>query len=437
MKQIGMLLLCFAIQAGYSQSIDTSKLNAYFNALDTHQKFMGSIAVSRDGKLLYAKSIGYSDIDNKMSLNENTMFRIGSITKTFTATLVMKAVQHGILNLEQTIDRYFPPLEHADKITIRQLLYHRSGIRDFTGVEAYGSYMSQPKTKNEMLDIITALPSDFTPDSKFEYSNSNYVLLTYILEDIFKRPYASILKQYILDPAKLNHTYYGSAIDPHRNEAYSYSYDGAWIKEPETHMSIPQGAGGIVSTPLDLIRFADALYSGKFLSEASMKEMKTFKDQYGMGMIAVPFNEQIGYGHGGGIDGFSSLFYYFPQDRVAFALTSNGTNYNNNDISIAVLSAVYNLPIEIPVFTSYTVTADELEPLTGIYASEQIPVEITISSIENVLVAQGTNQPSFSLDATAPNKFKFDRAGIVLEFNAADKTMLLKQGGGEFLFRKK
>ncbi len=437
MKHLVILLVCFAIQAGNSQTIDTTSLNAFFKALDDNNKFMGSVALSKDGKILYSKSIGYSDVENKTLLNENTMFRIGSITKTFTATLVMKAVQHGVLNLDQKINRYFPPLQNSDQITVRQLLYHRSGVRDFTGVEEYGTYMTQPKTKNELLDIIVALPSDFLPDTKAEYSNSNYVLLTYILEDIFKRPYASLVKQYILDPAKLNHTFYGGTIDPHRNEAYSYAYDGTWIKEAETNMSIPQGAGGLVSTPLDLIRFAEALYSGKFLSEPNMKEMLTFKDQYGMGMIVVPFNEKIGYGHGGGIDGFSSIFYYFPEDKVAFALTSNGTNYSNNDIAIAMLSSVFNVPITIPEFTTYSVTVEEIDEVTGLYASEQIPIEIEITRKDNKMNAQATGQASFALEATAPNTFAFDLAGVVLEFNPAEKTMLLKQGGGEYLFKRK
>ncbi|MDQ3016689.1 MAG: beta-lactamase family protein [Bacteroidota bacterium] len=432
-----MLLLCFAMQAGYSQSIDTAKLNTFFKALDDNQKFMGSIAVSRDGKLLYAKSVGYSDVDNKSILNENTMYRIGSITKTFTATLVMKAVEQGKLKLDQTINKYFFSLPNADKITIRHLLHHRSGVHDFTNDEAYPGYMTQPKTKAQMLDYIIKGGSDFAPDSKAEYSNSNYVLLTYVLEEVFKQPYPSLLKKYIYDPAKLVHTFYGGTIEPTRNEAYSYSFVSAWIKESETNMSIPMGAGGIVSTPLDLIRFADALYNGKLITMESLQQMKMIQDGYGMGMIQVPFNEKKGYGHGGSIDGFQSLFYYFPEDKVSFALTSNGTNYNNNDISIAVLSAVFNLPIDIPVFTSYPITAGELEPLTGLYSSEQIPVEITITQEGKILIAQGTGQSSFSLEATAPNQFKFDRAGIVLEFNVEDKTMLLKQGGGEFLFKKK
>ncbi len=437
MKQIGMLLMCFTMQAGMSQSIDTTSLNAFFKALEENNKFMGSVALSKDGKVLYSKSIGYSDVENKTPLHENSIFRIGSITKTFTATLVMKAVQHGLLNLDQTIGKYFPPIPNGDKITIRHMMYHRSGIRDFTGVEAYGTYMTHPKTKNEMLDIIVALPSDFPPDTKAEYSNSNYVLLTYILEDIFKRPYASLVKQYILDPAKMNHTYYGGSIDPHRNEVYSYSYVGSWIKEAETNMSIPQGAGGLVSTPLDLVRFAEALFSGKFLSEANMKEMLTFKDQYGLGVIVVPFNEKIGYGHGGGIDGFSSTFYYFPEDKVAFALTSNGTNYSNNDIAIAMLSSVFNVPIKIPEFTTYSATAEEIDHVTGVYASEQIPIEIEITRKENKMNAQATGQSSFPLEATAANTYAFDLAGIVLTFNPAEKTMVLKQGGGEYLFKRK
>ena len=148
-----------------------------------------------------------------------------------------------------------------------------------------------------------------------------------------------------------------------------------WKVEPETDISIPLGAGGIISTPSDLVKFSDALFGGKLLKSESLEIMKSIKDQYGIGLFQIPFYDKIGYGHTGGIDGFSSVFSFFSDGNISYALTSNGTNFNNNDISIAVLSAVYNKPYDIPEFSTYTITSEELDKYLGVYSSKQIPSE--------------------------------------------------------------
>ncbi len=164
--------------------------------------------------------------------------------------------------------------------------------------------------------------------------------------------------------------------------------------------------------------------------------MKTMKDGYGIGLFPIPFYESIGFGHTGGIDGFSSVYSHFTDDKISYALTSNGTNFNNNDISIAVLRAVCDKPYEIPVFATYNLTPEELDGYQGVYASKQIALKITITKDGNTLIAQATGQSAFPLEATEKDKFKFDRAGVVLEFSPADNTMILKQGGGQFTFTR-
>jgi len=201
-------------------------------------------------------------------------------------------------------------------------------------------------------------------------------------------------------------------------------------------MSIPLGAGGIVSTPIDLNLFSEALFTGKLISGNSLMQMKTIKEQVGMGLFQMPFYSSIGFGHTGGIDGFSSMFAYYPDSNISFAYTSNGLNFNGNDIAIAVLSAVFNKPFDIPEFQLYDVTEEELDNYLGVYSSKQLPLKITITKVNNQLFGQGTGQPSFPLEATAKDKFKFEQAGVVLVFNPTEKTMTLKQGGGVFRFER-
>lgn len=430
------LFIGFIGQLGFAQNFDKVKLDNYFNALEMNNKFMGSVAVAKNGVLIYSKAIGFSDIENAIKANVNTTYKIGSISKTFTAVLVLKAVEENKLKLHQTLDYYFPEVKNAGKITVEQLLTHRSGIHNFTDDFAYLLYNTQPKTEKEMLEIITNAGSDFEPDSKAAYSNSNYVLLTYILEKSCETTYGELLQKHITEPLVLKDTYFGWNDGLEKSQTKSYSYLKIWKPETVTDVSIPLGAGGIVSTPSDLVKFSDALFNGKLLKKESLDFMKTIKEGYGMGLFSIPFYDKSGYGHTGGIDGFTSIFSYFPEDAVSYALTSNGTNFDNNEISIAVLSAILDKPYELPNFSTYQVNEKDFDSYPGVYASTQIPLKITITKERNSLIAQATGQSAFPLEATAQHQFKFQQAGIVLEFNMDEQTMILKQGGGEFIFKK-
>lgn len=431
------VLLLTIGQIGFSQTnFDKAKLDNYFNVLEENNKFMGSVAVSKNGEIIYTKTIGLADVENNVKATESSKYRIGSISKSFTTVLVLKAVEEKKFDLNQTIDKWFPAITNAKQITVKHLLSHRSGIHNFTDDKDYLTWNTQPKTEKEMIEIIAKSGSDFKPDSKAEYSNSNFVILTYILEKTFVKSYSDLLQEFIVKPIGLTNTYVFGKINPSNKECKSYSFSETWKLETETDFTIPLGAGAITSTPSDLTKFADALFSGKLLKTESLEIMKTVKDGYGIGLFQIPFYKSIGYGHTGGIDGFSSVYSHFPGDKISYALISNGTNMNNNDISIAVLSAVYDKPYEIPVFTTYNLTSEDLDKYLGVYASKQTPLKITITKDGNSLIAQATGQPAFTLEATEKDKFKFDQAGAKFKFNPAEKTMILFQGGGQIKFTK-
>lgn len=437
---MNLKVLTFLIALGVapltSSAQTFTKLDQYFDLLEKHDKFMGSVAVSKQGQVIYRRSVGFSHLKTKSKIDENTKFRVGSITKTFTAVLTFKAIEEGKLQLTQTINRYFPQIKNADKITIHHLLAHRSGIFNFTARNDYLTWHTQPKTKSELLQIIEEGGNIFEPGQKAEYSNANYVLLSLILEDLYQKKFGEIVEESILRPLQLTNSALGEQIQVAKNEAKSYRYFGSWLEEPETHMSIPRGAGALVSTPTDLVIFADALFSGKLISLASLENMTNMQDGYGAGLFPIPFYQLQGFGHSGGIDGFSSFFCHFPTGDVSYAITSNGANFPLNDINIAVLSSVYDRPFDLPSFEKIDVSEEELEQLVGVYASAQLPLKITISRNQKTLIAQASGQPAFSLEALGNNKFKFDQAGVLMEFQPTEKTLVLKQGGGQFLFKK-
>ena len=430
------LLFLSISTVGFSQNFDKVKLDNYFKALEKNNKFMGSVAVSKNGKLIYSKSIGYADLENKIKATEKTKYRIGSITKSFTAILILKAIENKKLDINETIDRWFPTITNSKKITIKQLLTHRSGIHNFTNNVDYLQWNTQSKTEMEMIEIIKKGGSDFQPSTRAAYSNSNFVLLTFILERIFNTSYSELVQTYIVKPIRLTNTYVFGKINTANNESKSYNYLGFWKEESETNFTVPLGAGAITSTPTDLIKFANALFNGQLLSPESLKIMKTIKEGYGSGLFQVPFYSSIGFGHTGGIDGFRSVYSYFEDEKISYALTSNGTNMNNNDISIAVLSAVFNKPYQIPVYTKYALTSEELDKYLGVYATKQMPLKITVTKNKNTLIIQVTGQQAFVVQATEKDKFTLDQVGAKFKFNPAEETMILFQFGGQIKFIK-
>jgi D-alanyl-D-alanine carboxypeptidase len=435
-KIIATFFFGLVFQTGSSQTFDKLKLDRYFQELENAEKFMGSVAIFENGKIIYEKAIGFSEIETKIKPNKNTKYRIGSISKSFTSVLVLKAVEEKKLTLDSKLNVFFPFIKNADKISISNLLNHRSGIHNFTNDPTYFDWNTQKKSEAEMLKIIENGGSDFEPNSKSEYSNSNYVLLSFILEKIYKKSYSTLLTEKIVKPIGLKNTFVGGEINIKNNECYSYKYFTNWEKQTETDMTIPMGAGNIISTPSDLMKFAEALFDGKIISAQSIELMKTTTDNYGFGLFKMSFDDKISYGHTGSIDEFSSIYQYFINEKVGFAFTSNGSNYNNNDIVIVLSNAIFGKNYEIPNFKAYQVATVDLDTYLGIFSCKELPIKITITKKNTKLIAQATGQMALELEATKQDEFKFDKAGIVLEFNPTNKTMLLKQGGGIFTFTK-
>lgn len=433
-----ILLIGLSIGKVFPQSINKPKLDSLFNILAEKNKAMGSLTISKNGTVLYNKAIGYSFIsDNEKKTSTNiTKYRIGSISKMFTATMIFQLIEEGKIKLTTTLDTYFPNIPNANKITISNLLNHRSGIHNLTDNPDYTTWMTQPKTHDEILSIISKSKVDFQPNEKASYSNSNYIILGYIIEKISKQPYSKNLNERITSKIGLSNTYCGGSTNINANESFSYQFATYWKQLPETDMSIPGGAGSIVSTPTDLTKFIEALFSLRLISYNSLIQMKTMTDSYGMGMFQIPFYTKRAYGHNGGIDGFASNLAYFPEDSIAVAYCTNGQVYPLNDILIGILSVCFNKDYSIPTFNAIFLKSADLNKYLGVYSSTQIPLKITITKDSIVLIAQATGQSSFPLEATEKDKFKFDQAGIKMEFNTEKNEMTLKQGGGNFLFTK-
>ncbi len=437
MKIKTLALAIFISITTLAQNVEETKMDSLFSIIENNDKGMGSISIVKNGKEVYQNTVGYLNIKKQISINKNTKFRIGSISKTFTATIIIKLVEQDKLSLDTKLAKFFPQITNAEKITIEHLLKHRSGIYNFTNATDYVSWMEQSITRDELLKKIAANGNVFDPDEKTEYSNANFVLLSFIAEDLTGKDFSEILKDFITQPCALKHTYFGSAIKTENNEALSYNKLNEWELSTETDMSVPMGAGGIVSTSKDLNIFLNCLFNYKIVNKESLNKMMDIQDGMGMGLFQVPFYERKAFGHTGGIDGFQSNAFYFPDENVSVAYLSNGVVMPMNDILIGVLSIYFGRDYELPEFKeALKLTSEELDKYLGIYSSPDFPLKLTITKKDNILLGQGTGQPSFPLEAYDEHKFKFDQASLKVEFFPHENKLILKQGGGVFELTK-
>lgn len=424
-----LLLICIAFH-GKSQSFNKEKLDSFMDYIDEHEQGMHSVSIMVNGEHVYQKSIGFADVENAVAATNKTKYRIGSISKTFTAVILMQLIDEGKISLSTPLADFYPEVPNAADITVEHLLRHRSGLFNFTNSEDYTEWMESPITEKEFIRLIKKNGTIFTPGSRFEYSNTNYVLLSLIAEKLDGKPFKQILSKRVTTPLELQNTYYGGKINPVANEAYSYTRNEEWTRATETDMSVPLGAGAIVSTPEDINSFFTKLFNSVVVSDSSLMRMKNMQDGYGLGLFTIPFNEKISFGHTGGIDGFVSMASYFPDDKLAVAFTSNGSVHSTNAIMIGILSIYFGKEFEFPQFIE--VTTEQLDSYTGIYSSPQLPLELKIFREGIILLAQGTGQPSFQLEGYDTHKFKFDRAGLTIEFKPDEGKLILNQGGASY-----
>ena len=444
-----MTLALFTTAYAQSQDIPIAigtKLDQFFDRLAEKNKAMGSLVVVKDGKVLYARAIGYSQISGseRKPLTAANRFRIGSVTKMFTAAMILQLVEERKLKLTDTLDKFLPQVPNANKITILQTLLHRSGIPNVRREQnAEGNVNTIPMTKDEHLALIVKTAPDFEPGTKSLYSNSGYFILGLIIEKLTGKSYEAVLQEKIAKKIGLKDTYLATGnIDVNKNESLTYFIlpGGDWKQVPETHPSILFSAGAIVSTPYDLAKFIQALFDGKIISMESLDQMKTMRDGEGFGMVTFDFAGKTFYGHTGGADNYGAWLAYLPEEKLAVAYTTNAKVYPVKDIVSGVVDIYYNKPFQIPTLESIAVSPEVLDKYVGVYSTPEAPVKFTITRQGPTLYAQPPGaQNAVPLEATAQDKFKIDNGtptGIVIEFDAAKNQMTIKRNGGERVFTK-
>lgn len=429
---VSLLLLSFSIVA--QEKTRFNKIDSLLTYLHENNKFMGAISLRENGNVVFEKNYGFADVENNISADSNTKYRIGSVTKIFTAAIIFQLIEEKKLTLDTKLSKFYSEIPNSNTITIGMLLNHKSGIANYTD-NSFDSYKTKPQTKRDMLKRIAAAQPVFEPDAKAEYSNSNYLLLGYIIESITGKNYGDNVATRIAGKIGLKNTYYPKKSVPGKDEAFSYSFAGnKWKKTPSWDLSVANAAGALVSTPSDLTDFINALFTGKIVKPTSLAQMTAMENGYGKGLLQFPFSDKRFLGHNGIIEDFRSVVAYHPSDKMAISLIVNGNNYNENELLIGILSIYYKIPYRFPNLKSVAVNPKLLKSYEGVYSSKQIPLQLTIRVENGQLQGQATGQNSFPLNALSPTEFIFDPAGIEITFK--DKGLLLKQGDNKLTFTK-
>jgi CubicO group peptidase (beta-lactamase class C family) len=323
MRLFAALLVFVWSAGGHAQTFDIAKLDLLFDRLLEKNKGMGGLTVATDGKVIYSRSFGYSQITDteKRPLNADTKYRIASITKTYTAVMIFQLVEEGRLKLTDTLDSFFPQIPNASRITIAHILHHRSGIPDISPDGVFGR---QPRTQDEIVARIAQGKPNFPPDTMHRYSNTGYNLLGFIVEKAGAKPYPDALRDRITSKLGLRNTYAGAGkTDPGKNESLSYRYIGGWREAEEIDFSVVGGAGGIVSTTADMAAFIKGIFDLKLFSKESLARMTTMRDGEGMGFEPHSFAGRTCYGHTGGGASSGAWLTYCPEDKLALAYATN------------------------------------------------------------------------------------------------------------------
>jgi len=430
----------FACRAADS-SVRMEQIINYY--VENHQ-FMGAVLVAKGNDILLDKGYGYANLEWMVPDAPDTRFRLGSLTKQFTAASILLLEERGKLKITDPVRAYIPDAPAAwAKITIRNLLTHTSGIPDFTTFPDYRPSEPFPATPQGLVARFKDKPLDFEPGERFSYSNSGYIVLGYILEKISGQSYGDFVRDNIFKPLGMVDSGYDSSrlIIPRHASGYTLGPDGLQ-NATYVDMSVPFAAGGLYSTTHDLKLWEDGLFGGRLLSKASLQKMTTpYKDNYALGLAVETVEGHEVVSHAGGIEGFNTNLAYYPEDRLTIAVLGNlngaAPTLIGNQLAAVLHGQAVTLPSERQ---TVAVRAERLEAYAGSY--ELAPGFDIVVTVENGhLMAQATGQPKLELFAESETAFYLKAVDAKIEFvrdaNGKVAYLMLHQGAQDIKGIKK
>lgn len=401
-----------------------------------------SIAIAREGKVILSKGYGLAEIEHDVRANAESMFRAGSITKQFTAAAVMRLAERGGLGLDDPVEKHVPGYKtQGRRITIRHLLSHTSGIKNYTELKRV--MVDEPEhefSRQEMLDLIQDEPLAFEPGTRFEYSNTNYYLLGMIIERVSGKDYCEFLGDEFFGPLSLSRVRCDSNTEIIKGRAQGYTFENEELENDRgLATSTPFAAGMLIASAHDLVVWADALPAGKIVSKESYTLMSTpFKladgsaSDYGFGLFIDTLDGHSRLQHGGDIFGFNSMLARFPKAGLTIAVISNSRAISSmrladslSRIALGVSESVESLPL----------SDAEASRCEGVYMFPDA-WGFTITRREGKMFSRASDDKESAMTYLGKGEFStwmYDKkARLVFEIagDGPSPTCVLKEGGG-------
>ena len=384
-----------------------------------------AVLVSQNGKILYSKGFGYADIDGAVPVRTTTKFRIGSVTKQFTAAAILKLAEEGKISMDDKLSKFYPDFPRGDEITIHHLLTHVSGIHSYTSNADFISRVTSPVSSDELIESIKKGGFDFNPGERWLYNNSAYFILGDIVAKVSGKSYEAFLIERFFSPLGMTRTGVYNNKNKPTDEAKGYTKENdAYKATTDWDMSWAGGAGILYSTVEDLYKWNEALYGGKVLSEKSMSLAftpvklnngeKPANASYGYGFALNDFRNKRVIEHGGGLHGFLSQLARYSDDNITVVILTNLTPpelpLNSNSIAEILLYE----KLEKQKSKSAVTASEDVTQYAGRYDFSQAVMTITADG--NNLFAQLGTQPKFPIYPSGNGEFFWKVVNAKIQF---------------------
>jgi CubicO group peptidase (beta-lactamase class C family) len=421
---ITVMVMAFTLTT-IAQSPSTKAISAEFDRLLSTQFKPGETGcaalVAIKGQIIYKKAFGMANLELNVPMQPEMVFRIGSITKQFTAIAILQLMEQGKLSLQDDITKFIPDYPtQAYKITIENLLTHTAGTMSYTSAPEIMKYIKDDFKPEEVIDKFKNLPMEFAPGTKWNYNNSGFFLLGYIIEKVSGMKYQDYIEKNLFKPAGMTNSLYGSDEKIIKNRAYPYKPDGdTTVNADYMSMLLPYSAGSLMSTVEDLYKWNRALLAEKFVKKETLDKAWTeFKltdgkgSHYGYGWFMSQVQGSRSVEHGGGINGYLTNSLYLPEEDVFVAVFSNNTAKAPDAVSTRMAAIAVGKPY---TYTEKPVPAGIIDQYPGVYEDESGSQRMIIKE-GTELFSQRNGNPKLKIKQFEQDKFFFDDYFMILTF---------------------
>jgi len=411
----GCCFISKAQQSDFSKGSSAKKLDDYLVSANKAYKLNGSVLIAQKGQILLHKAYGLANVTSRILNDTLTHFPILSVTKSFTAIMILKLQEEGKLSIKDKLSKYFPDYKYGDKVTIENLLTHTSGIPNYTDAvgEEDSAIVNHPVSKEKIEETFFTKPLEFKPGSRYSYNNSGYFLLGLIIEKVTGQPYEQVIKENIFAPLQMTNSGFDFNNLPENIRAQGYNIFDIIQQRPYKHYdsTYAYSAGAIYSTTGDLYKFAQAIASKKILTPNTWQiAFQSRINQYGYGWKTGNLFGRDYIRHDGGYPGFMSEFIYFPKENVTIIMLNNFGNYGQNiwATAMGIASILFNLPYDLwQLRVEQKIDVNILKQYVGLYKlNKKTGLSIIYKKGQLYMKGVGNSQaPELPLLREVDNKF--------------------------------